>query len=245
MLKKWVKCTLQYEKERRRFHYSTWVSRVVCIESCHLPYILATKSFTCKFRLISLAIYVKKKKNKIILPVSPPFPPSPKPIKPQITQHPRFTDGEQFYSWTKYHHFNSNQIPVIWNSEFKVMYSTQTFYGHLTAHVKCLESPYKPLASQTPTSSFGWVRFVTQVWLYLEKLPATAVTKANYAALSASEMNSLFIKLCFFITNHMQVFNPSHSEQRFASYAVLKPSTVASSGSYCTITQIKWGGKTE
>lgn len=61
---------------------------------------------------------------------------------------------------------------------------------------------------QTPPHP--WVmRFVTQVCLYLKG--ATAATKANNAALAASETNSLYIKLCFFITNHKQVFNPSHS----------------------------------
>lgn len=110
------------------------------------------------------------------------------------------------------------------------MCSTQTHYRHMTPSHEMSGISMQASGLQKPTSFFGWVRFVTQIWLYPEKVPATAITKANRAA---PEINVLYIKLwASFITSHKKVFSPSHLELRFASYARLTTNTVEFSGSY-------------
>lgn len=59
------------------------------------------------------------------------------------------------------------------------------------------------------TSSLG--NEVCHTSLIVPTTGATVATKANKAALAAYEINSLYIRLCFFITSHKQKFNPSHS----------------------------------
>lgn len=46
-------------------------------------------------------------------------------------------------------------------------------------------------------------------------MPAMAIMKANYAALS-----EFVFLVFFFITNHKQVLNTRYSELKFASYTV-------------------------
>lgn len=132
------------------FHYVTWVSRLFCIRSCHLPYILATKSFTCKFRLISLAISVKKK-SKITITTTTP------------NKNPML---EAFWEG------------AVWQQAESIATSTPThpqlryLHKHVISHNKCLESPHKPLASKNPSQPLLKVQFVTRVLLFLTRKSA-------------------------------------------------------------------------